>query len=104
MTTAHANGIPDMLSRLEAMVLMAVRLPGESIRMQIVSGLDLIIYLERTKDGKRRVMEISELAGIVDGMIQLNPIFTYHSDSKMDCLLKRSGELIHTRKMQRLCK
>lgn len=100
MTTAHANGIPDMLSRLEAMVLMAVRLPGESIRMQIVSGLDLIIYLERTKEGKRRVIEISELAGIEDGMIQLNPIFTCDFDSKSDCMLKKTGELIHTGKLK----
>ena len=38
LSTAHANSVKDMISRLETMVLMGVQLPLEAIRRQIASG------------------------------------------------------------------
>src|SRR6266498_4674252 len=56
MTTLHANGARDTLSRIETMVLMAgTELPLRAIREQVASAFDVIVYMERLDDGSRRV-------------------------------------------------
>src|SRR5512136_2822437 len=56
MTTLHANNTRDSLSRVETMVLMAgMELPHRAIREQVASAIDLIVQLERMRDGSRRV-------------------------------------------------
>jgi pilus assembly protein CpaF len=62
LSTGHANSTYDMLSRLETMVLMAgIELPLLSIRQQISSAVDIIVHLSKMHDGKRRVVQISEI-------------------------------------------
>jgi pilus assembly protein CpaF len=78
LSTGHANSVPDMLSRLETMVLSgAAALPVEVVRKQIDSALDVMIHLSRFRDRSRRVTEITELTGIEQGEIQLNPLFAF---------------------------
>ena len=55
LSTAHANSVKDMISRLETMVLMGVQLPLEAIRRQIASGIEILVHLGRGEDGSRRV-------------------------------------------------
>ena len=56
MTTAHSNSPRDTLSRLETMVLMAgYELPVKAIREQVSRAVDLIVHLDRMKDGTRKV-------------------------------------------------
>ncbi len=81
LSTAHANSVKDMLSRLEMMVLSAAALPLEVIRKQIVSAIDIMIHLSRMRDRSRKVMEISEIAGIKNGEIVLNPLFVFKEDT-----------------------
>lgn len=70
LTTIHANSSADALIRLESMVLFAgVNLPVAAIRQYIASSLDLIIQTERMKDGKRRIVSISEVQKDGDGII-----------------------------------
>src|SRR5699024_2696584 len=45
--TAHANSSRDMLGRLESMALMGIEIPLEAIRRQIVSGIEILVHLER---------------------------------------------------------
>jgi pilus assembly protein CpaF len=61
MSTGHANSAPDMLSRLENMVLMGMDIPLQAIRQQIASGIDIIVHLGRLRDKSRRVLEITEV-------------------------------------------
>ena len=62
LSTVHANSPVDALRRLETLALMAdVGLPHEAIREQLQRGLDLVVHLERSGDGRRRVVEISEV-------------------------------------------
>ena len=61
LSTAHANSVKDMISRLETMVLMGVQLPLEAIRRQIASGIEILVHLGRGEDGSRRVEEIAEI-------------------------------------------
>ena len=97
LSTGHANSTRDMLSRLETMVLMGAEgLPLEAIRQQISSAVDIIIHLSRLRDHSRKTMEISEVMGLKDGEIELNPLYVFEEseDSTMD---KVVGELKRTK-------
>ena len=41
------------------------------------SAIDIVINIERTADGKRKITNISEVVGIKDGEIILKPIFEF---------------------------
>ena len=78
MTTVHANSSRDALARVENMILMAnVNLPLAAIRAQIASAIDLIVHIERMRDGARRITEVMELAGTEKETILLGSLFTY---------------------------
>lgn len=96
LSTGHANSTQDMLSRLETMVLQgAPGLPLEAIKQQISSAVDIIIHLSRLRDKSRKTMEISEILGIENGQIVVNPLYVFVEDenSTMD---KVSGKLTRT--------
>ena len=77
-TTVHANSARDSLSRLETMVLMAgIDLPIRAIRDQVASAVDLIIQQARLKDGTRRIVAITEVAGLEGDVITLQDLFTF---------------------------
>jgi pilus assembly protein CpaF len=95
LSTGHANSTKDMLSRLETMVLSAAEIPLPAIRQQIASAIDILIYLSRIRDGSRRVVEISEIAGINDGEISINPIYIFREEESGDNT-KVAGHLEHT--------
>lgn len=62
LSTVHANGPGDALSRLETLVLFAgVALPIVAVRNQIASALDAVVFVARSADGARRVEAIAEL-------------------------------------------
>jgi len=62
LTTVHANAPLEALLRIETMVLMGnIKLPLEAIRQQIIGAITTIIQLERTKDGHRKISQISQL-------------------------------------------
>jgi len=64
-TTVHANTAKDALRRLETMTLMADSgLPLTAIRAQVASAVDLVVQVERTAEGKRRVESISAVRGL----------------------------------------
>jgi pilus assembly protein CpaF len=74
MSTAHANSPADLITRLEAMVLMGdVALPLAAVRAQISAGIDLIIHVERD-GGHRRVTEIAEVRAARGGTIGISPL------------------------------
>lgn len=75
LSTGHANSPGDMLLRLETMVLMAADLPLAAVRSQIASAIDLLIHLERRRDGSRGVAAIEEVTGIEKGEICRKPLF-----------------------------
>lgn len=105
LSTGHANSTEDMLSRLETMVLQGAEgLPLEAIRQQISSAVDIIIHLSRLRDKSRKTMEITEVLGMKDGKIMLNPLYVFEEDEK-STLDKVSGQLVRTQnKMQNTLK
>lgn len=78
MTTAHSNGPRDTISRIETMALMAgFDLPIRAIREQIASAIDCIVHIDRMRDGTRKVVAITEVAGMEGDVITLTDLFVY---------------------------
>jgi pilus assembly protein CpaF len=84
LSTGHANSIVDMLSRLETMVLSGAPLPIEVIRKQVSSAIDIMVHLGRLRDKSRKVIAISEVLDVVNGEIQLNPLFEFVEEGEVD--------------------
>ncbi|MES0341980.1 MAG: CpaF family protein, partial [Candidatus Humimicrobiaceae bacterium] len=77
-STVHSNSPRDVLSRLETMVLMAgIDLPIRAIREQISSAVDLIVHMNRLKDGTRRFVNITEVQGMEGDIITLQDLFKF---------------------------
>jgi pilus assembly protein CpaF len=78
ISTIHANGARDALSRLETMMLMAgINLPERALREQIASALDVIVQLSRLSDGSRKVVEFAEVTGMEGSTITTQTIFKF---------------------------
>ena len=77
LSTGHANSSGDMITRLESMVLMGMELPLEAVRRQIASAVDVIIHLGRLSDGSRKVLEIAEVTGMREGLVELHTIYEF---------------------------
>ena len=66
-----------MLSRLATMVLAGSALPYDAVIRQIEMGVDILIHITRTSDGKRRIDEICRVGPLRDNDFTVIPIFTY---------------------------
>jgi pilus assembly protein CpaF len=78
ITTLHANTPRDAIGRLETMVSMAnLNLPEKAMRQQIASAIDVIIQVSRLSDGKRKVINISEIVGMEGEIVTMQDIFVY---------------------------
>ncbi|MGD2253676.1 MAG: CpaF family protein [Anaerolineales bacterium] len=96
MTTAHSNSPRDTLSRIETMTLFAgTELPVRAIREQIASALDLVIHLERLRDGTRRVTQIVEIQGMEGDTVTMTDLFAFeqtgYEDSRVIGRLRPTG-------------
>ncbi|MEL7644574.1 MAG: ATPase, T2SS/T4P/T4SS family, partial [bacterium] len=78
MTTIHANSPRDALRRIETMVLMAgMDLPLRAIREQVASSINLLIHLERMRDGTRKVVQVTEVQGMEGDTFTLQDLFVF---------------------------
>lgn len=90
LTTVHSNSPVDAVNRVEGMVVMAgMDLPTEIIREYIVGALDFIIQADRLGDGKRKIVNISEI--FVDEVkgVQIRDVFIFKRTGT-----GRNGEVI----------
>lgn len=97
MTTVHSNSPKDMISRLETMILMSgLNLNSSAARRMIASSLDMIIHLDKLKNGKRVLLRISELknkSGQIgrNTILEVKDIFRYTAEKKI-----AEGKGLHT--------
>ena len=97
ISTGHANSPADMLTRLEMMVLMAADIPLTAVKSQIASAIDILIHLERFRDGSRKVVSVEEVLGYQNGEICIQPLFAY--DREKECICKTEKKLVKEEKM-----
>ncbi len=85
LTTMHANGPIDTLNRLETLILMSgMEIPVKAIREYIEKAINIVVQTERFSDGRRRVVDISELVGFKDDVIELKQIFAFKQTGILD--------------------
>ncbi|MCL6429642.1 MAG: CpaF family protein [Anaerolineae bacterium] len=85
MTTIHSNSARDTLRRIETMVLMAgMDLPLRAIREQIASAINLVVHLQRMRDGSRKVVEVCEVSGMEGDTILMQQIFVFKETGMRD--------------------
>src|SRR5665213_1315854 len=78
MGTLHANSPREAMSRLESMITMGgFSLPMKTIREMIANSIDVIIQVERLRDGSRRVTYVTEVVGTEGDVITTQDIFVY---------------------------
>jgi pilus assembly protein CpaF len=88
LTTVHCNGPRDALARLETMVLMAgFELPVRAIREQVSSALDLIVHMDRLRDGSRKITHITEVQGMEGDIITLQDIFLFKQEAYQEGMI-----------------
>ncbi len=85
LTTVHANGPREALSRLEVMAHLAgIELPEFAIREQIASAVHLIVQLARFSDGSRRVTQVTEVTGMEGRILLTQDIFPRGAPAQLD--------------------
>lgn len=89
MTTVHANSAADVPARLEALAL-AGGLDRVAAHAQMAAGLDVVVHLERGRDGIRRWRSLS-VARRVDGVTVLD-----------DALIREGDDLLRLPAIDRL--
>lgn len=98
MSTGHGNSVQGMLRRLESMYLMAIDIPVDAIRMQIAEAIDVMVHLNRRRDGTRSVESVAELVGYEKGEYILN--YLYEIDDSFN-LVSTKNKMIRTVKMRK---
>ncbi len=93
MSTIHANSSRDALFRLENMILMAAaNLPLRALRAQIASAINILVHVERMRDGIRRVERICEIGGMEGEVVSTRDIFTFKFQGEHDGHIEGSFE------------
>ena len=105
LSTGHANSPADMLSRLEALVLLGADIPLMAVRRQIASAIDIIVHLGRLRDKSRRVLEITEVLDMNDKEIILSPLYRFiekgEKNERIVGRLEKVNEISFTEKLSR---
>ena len=96
MSTGHGNSVEGMLRRLEAMYLMAASMDMDAIRSQIAEGIDIMVHIEKI-GGKRRITEITEIAGYEKGLFRLNRLM--NTEKGTDAAAPTGNRIINSRKL-----
>jgi pilus assembly protein CpaF len=75
---------------MENMIGMAsVNLPSKAVRTQITGAVNLIVQIQRMRDGVRRVTHVTEVIGMEGEVITTQDLFTFDFQGE-----NRDGTLI----------
>ncbi|MGJ9411377.1 CpaF family protein [Aeromicrobium sp. CF4.19] len=85
ISTLHSNSPRDCIARLETLVLMAgMDLPLRAIREQVASAVDLIVQIQRLRDGTRRITHVTEVIGMEGEVVTLQDAFLFNFSAGID--------------------
>lgn len=112
MSTVHANGPDEAISRLTVMVAQGGEIPAEKVDWLISSAIDIIVMSRRYEDGSRRVSGIYEVPDVTQiaegGSLRTIPLWEWEqtgtdADGKLQGhYVKRNDISDHLRKAKKL--
>ncbi|MDD9900164.1 MAG: CpaF family protein [Alphaproteobacteria bacterium] len=83
MGTVHANNPREALTRMENMIAMGgLNLPAAAVREQIASAVNIIIQVQRLRDGSRKVTHISEITGMEGEIVTMQDLFRFEYEGE----------------------
>lgn len=98
MGTVHANNPREAISRMENMIAMgSLNLPTIAVREQIASAVNVIIQVQRLRDGSRKVTHVTEITGMEGEVVTMQDLCTLEIEGEDE-----HGKLITTQKMSGL--
>ncbi|MBM1223034.1 CpaF family protein [Ponticoccus sp. SC2-23] len=78
MGSIHSNSPRDTIRRLETMITSSsFQLPTRSIREMISSSVEIIVHMNRLRDGRRVVTHITEVVGMEEDVIQTQDLVRF---------------------------
>src|SRR5579863_7691479 len=78
LSTIHANSAREAVGRLEMMMLLSgFSIPQRAMRQQIAAAVNIFVHVSRLSDGSRKVLKISEVAGMEGEMVMMQDLFEF---------------------------
>ena len=83
MGTVHANNPREAVSRMENMIAMGgLNLPSAAVREQIASAVNVIIQVQRLRDGSRKTTHVTEITGMEGDVVTMQDLFVLDIDGE----------------------
>jgi len=83
MGTVHANNPREALTRMENMIAMGgLNLPSAAVREQIASAVNVIIQVQRLRDGSRKVTHVTEITGMEGEVVTMQDLFRFEYEGE----------------------
>ncbi len=83
--TIHANNPREALSRMENMIAMGnLSIPTLAVREQIAAAVNLVIQVQRLRDGSRKVTHVTEITGMEGDVVTMQELakFEYEGEDE----------------------
>jgi pilus assembly protein CpaF len=78
LTTFDAHSARDLIYRIElGIVMRKPELPIGIIRSQAAHAVNIIVTMAQFPDGSRKIVEVSEVFGIEEGRVGIQPVFRF---------------------------
>lgn len=85
MGTVHANNPREAISRMENMIAMGgLNLPTVAVREQIASAINVVIQVQRLRDGSRKTTHITEITGMEGDVVTMQDLFVLDIEGEDD--------------------
>ena len=92
--TVHANNPSEVPARLEALAALG-GLDRAALHSQLAAAVQVLLHVDRDRDGRRRLSEIAVLRPGGDGRAQVATV--WHADSGFDCGADHLSGLVRDR-------
>jgi pilus assembly protein CpaF len=98
MGTVHANNPREALSRMENMIAMGgLNLPQSAVREQIAGAVQVIIQVQRLRDGSRKTTHVTEITGMEGNVVTMQDLFVLDIEGEDE-----NGKLVTNQRSSRL--
>jgi len=78
LATIYAANSKDAINKLESLVYMDGKdLNLDAVRTYITNSIDIVVHIQKMRDGKKKITNISEVSGRLNEEIKLKDIFAF---------------------------